>query len=197
MNRPLPYDEALLLSRLAQDDPAAFSAVFFHHFDNIYTAANSLLKDEAAAEDVCQQVFATLWEKRQELAGIKSLRNYLFIAARNLILNGYRKQTTLQKYRNYQLRQPPGAALDPEQTMIGKEQAKLMERAITSLSPKQQQAFRLSREKGLAYKDISRMMGISIPTVKEHISKSLASIRKFLSHYQSQLLPLVMAWLLK
>jgi RNA polymerase sigma-70 factor (ECF subfamily) len=197
MSRPLPYNESVLLSRLAQDDAEAFSTLFLHHYDSIYTAASNLLKDKAAAEDVCQQVFVTLWEKRHQVGRIESLSSYLFVCARNQIIARFKKQTILQNYQRHQLRQPPTGAPDPEHLLIGRQQTSLVQQAIRLLPPKQQQAFRLSRDQGLAHKDISRIMGISVPTVKEHISKSLAFIRKFLSQYQAHLLPLAMAWLLQ
>jgi len=197
MSRPLPYDERQLLSQLAQDDAAAFSALFLYHYDPIYTAAKNLLKDTAAAKDVCQQVFTTLWEKRHEAYRIQSLRNYLSAAARNQILGQFRKEIILQKYQRHQLRQPQHPGQDPEHLLIGQQQEQLIQQAIAHLSPKQRQAFRLSRDGGLAHKDISRIMGITVPTVKEHITKSLSAIRKFLSQYQTHLLPLAMAWLLK
>lgn len=197
MSRPLPYNERALLFRLAQDDAVAFSTLFLHHYDSIFTAASKLLKDKAAAEDVCQQVFVTLWEKRHQTEMIENLSSYLFVCARNLIVARFKKQTILQKYQRHQMSVSPDSAPDPEHLLIGRQQEQLVQQAITLLPPKQQQAFRLSRDQGLAHKDISRIMGISVPTVKEHISKSLASIRKFLSQYQTYLLPLAMAWLLK
>jgi RNA polymerase sigma-70 factor (ECF subfamily) len=191
------YDQQHLLTKLAQGDPRAFAQLFHYHFDDIYTAALRLLKDHDQAEDICQQVFTTLWEKRQELPSIQSLSNYLFIMARNLILHQFRKKTIAVKYTAHQLRQAAHFPANPEQVYTYQESKRLIDLAITNLPLKQQEAFRLSREKGLPHKDISLIMGISVATVKEHISKSLAFIRQFLAHHSSKLLPLAMAWLLK
>lgn len=197
MDQHLPYDETGNIYRLTQDDAEAFASIFHHYFDPLYSAALSMLKDTSMAEDVCQQVFTTLWERRHLIGQVRSLQDYLFITARNLIYGQFRKEVSRRKHRLYLEHQNQPTFQSPEDEFINQQESQLLEQAISNLPPKQQQVFRLSRQQGLAHKDISRIMGISVAMVKEHISASSASIKKFLSRYQFQLIPIALAWLLK
>jgi RNA polymerase sigma-70 factor (ECF subfamily) len=190
-------NERALLQELANGQEAAFRTLFHTYFDNLYGAAFAYTKVHEQAEDVVQQVFLTLWEKRQTLLSVENLENYLFIIARNLILGQFRKQLTHEKHITY-LRELFGAGESlPDEILISRQQRDLLEEAVRRLPPKQQEAYRLSREKGLSHEEIARVMNISKTTVKEHISNSLKSIKAFLDGYVLQLYPFILIWLLK
>lgn len=197
MERNLPYDERDAIAGIANDDPQAFATIFHHHFDTVYSAALTLLKDPALAEDTCQQVFAVLWERRHQLSGVENLAGYLYIMARNLILGQFRRSASAEKYRAFLSQQMQQTAQSPEEIFIGHQQQALLEKAIANLPPKQQQVYRMSRHQGLAHKEIAETLGISVPTVKEYISLSVTSIKKYLSQYHCLLVPLLVALLLK
>ena len=145
------------------------------------------IKLHELAEDIIQQVFLKLWEKRDILYGIDKLENYIFILTRNEILDYLRKQSVRQKYINRIKELFQEESRTPEQYLIAKQKGEILQKAVVSLPPQQQQAWRLSREKGLCYEDIAAEMGISLSTVKGHISCALRSIRQTLSLYKSDL----------
>jgi RNA polymerase sigma-70 factor (ECF subfamily) len=191
------HNERELLRQLASGHEGAFQTLFQTYFDRLYAAAFTYTKVHEQAEDIVQQVFLTLWEKRAALPSIDSLEDYLFIIARNLILGQFRRQITHRKHLTYlrELFEMPGSS--PEELLISRQQWGLLEEAVRRLPPKQQEAYRLSREKGLSYEEIAQQMHISRDTVKEHISKALKSIRLFLDGYALHLYPFALLWLLK
>jgi RNA polymerase sigma-70 factor (ECF subfamily) len=128
------------------------------------------------------------------LASVENIDSYIFITARNEVSNQLRSLATQQHYRKLVKAIFMQEADSPEELLILKQRAKLIERVIGKLPARQQQAFRLSREKGLRYKEIAGIMKISVPAVKEHISNALRQIRASLLVHKDELL-LLLFWL--
>jgi RNA polymerase sigma-70 factor (ECF subfamily) len=182
----LPNEKDILL-RIAKGDTVAFGIVFNHYYDHLYTVALIYTKVHELAEDIVQQVFLRLWEKRASLTGVCDLESYLFISTRNEIVNCMRKQVVRRKYivRIKEMFEEESGT--PEQDLIARQRTEAVQKAIQQLPPKQQQVWKLSREKGLSYEDIAAQLGIAIPTVKGHVSSALRSIRQFLTFYRHDL----------
>jgi len=182
----LPNEKEILL-RIAKGDTVAFGIVFNHYYDHLYTVALIYTKVHELAEDIVQQVFLRMWEKRTRLTGICDFESYLFISTRNEIVNCLRKQVVRRKYIDRVKEMFEEESGTPEQDLIARQRTHAVRKAIQQLPPKQQQVWRLSREKGLSYEDIAAQLGIAIPTVKGHVSGALRSIRRFLTFYRHDL----------
>lgn len=133
-------------------------------------------KSPSVAEDIAQEIFTRLWKDREKAADIRDLSAYLFIAARNKVLNSLSKMDVETAYQNYMLHKEPGRA----DQVTFRELDQLVKEGVQQLSPQQQRAFRLSRMQGLTHDEIAAEMQISRATVKEHIVKALASLRQHL-----------------
>ncbi|MEP7259145.1 MAG: RNA polymerase sigma-70 factor [Flavitalea sp.] len=180
-------NERETLLRISRGDCYAFESLFRAYYDHLYSTAIMYIKMHELAEDIIQQVFLKLWERRSTLLRIDNLENYIFILTRNEILDHLRKQSVRQKYINRIRELFEEESRTPEQYLITKQKVEILQKAVVSLPPQQQQAWRLSREKGLCYEDIATEMGVSLSTVKGHISCALRSIRQTLSIYKSDL----------
>lgn len=183
-----------LLERIARGDEAAFAKLYLAFYDKVYAVAFMYLKIHELAEDSTQRVFLKLWERHTSLASVENIDSYIFITARNEVSNQLRSLATQQHYRKLVKAIFMQEAESPEELLILKQRAKLIERVIGKLPARQQQAFRLSREKGLRYKEIAGIMKISVPAVKEHISNALRQIRASLLVHKDELL-LLLFWL--
>lgn len=142
-------------------------------------------KSEEFSRDVAQEMFLYLWKERAKMVHIDNPRAYLLVSARNLI---FRKLSRLKLETAYQNYLSGIAAAVPsqqatEQPATLKDLQRAVEEGIRQLPPKQQQAFRLSREQGLSHEEIAREMGISRQTVKDYIVRSIAFLRKHLHEY--------------
>lgn len=160
-------------------------------YDKLYSVALMYLKVHELAEDSTQQVFLKLWEKRDALAAVEDLDAFLFITARNEIFNSLRTRSRQESYRELIRELFMQEAGSPEELLILKQRSRLIDQVIGRLPERQQQAFRLSREKGLRYKEIAGVMKISVPTVKEHISNALQQIRSTLLIHKDEWLLLL------
>ncbi|HEY0271660.1 MAG TPA: RNA polymerase sigma-70 factor [Chitinophaga sp.] len=173
-----------LLNGIAAGNEAAYRMLFERYWDTIYSAALLLTKSPEISEDVTQDVFAMIWEKRDELARVDNLQAFLFVSARNKIYSRLRKlssQDTYQEYLRLYLRESQGSA--GEDRIYSRDLEQLVQRAILKLPPQQQRAFRLSRFEGMDHAQIAALMGVSRVTIKSYIVQALATLRKLLSYY--------------
>ncbi len=84
---PMILDEKELTGLIANGDDAAFEKLFKMYFKNLHGFALMLLKDEALAEDMVQQVFYKLWRSKESIQIHTSLKSYLFSSVRHECLN--------------------------------------------------------------------------------------------------------------
>ncbi len=171
---------------LADGDEYAFQVIFERHWDAVFSTALLLTKSATIAEDVAQDVFAMIWEKRATLAGVDSLDGFLFISARNMIYSRFRKLASQDAYRKYILscfREDGAERVDDAAEL--RELDRTIQQAIRRLPPQQQKAFRLSRYEGMRHEEIAVTMGVSRITIKSYIVQAIASLRKALANHPS------------
>ena len=191
MPTQLPYDEKELLRRVAAGDEAAYKILFTRYWDQIYSTALMFTKSADLSEDLAQDVFAKIWEKRQNLSGVVKLEGYLFITARNLIFDWMRKKVfTVEndEYLQEYFSDPSGS---PHEKYEMKELDAIIQKGVSQLPLQQQTAFKLSRFQGLSHEEIATKMGIAKQTVKSHIGRAIISLRKTLEAHSDKLTVLV------
>lgn len=178
----VPHSETDLLILIAQGDEHAYQLIFQKYWHPIYNTALILTRSPDLAEDIAQDVFTMLWEKRSTLTAVEKLEGFLFIAARNLIYTRMRKLASDKAYRQYimdcfQEQQAPNVHEQVEY----RELEQTIQQTIHSLSPQQQRAFRLSRYQGMQHKEIAHKMGVSPVTIKSYIVQAIAILRRALN----------------
>ena len=165
--------------------------LFRQHYDGLGRYAFSILKDQAAAEDVIQKLFSTLWEKRESLQ-IMDIKSYLYRAVHNFCLNDLKKS----KHSNLHVEISDKLAIEStvysNQDVLQNELTQQIENAIDSLPEKCGEVFRLSRMNELSYREISEKLDISIKTVENHMGKALKLMRIELKEYLTDILVIVL-----
>ncbi|MGN6419998.1 MAG: RNA polymerase sigma factor [Pseudobacter sp.] len=177
--RPL-HNEAYLLEQVSQSHEPAFRKLYDGYSPGIYAVALQHLKLPQLAEDVVQVVFLRLWETRSELGSIRNFSSWLFILARNTIINSLRKQGSHDAYVKYLKERMETVTESPELFILKKEQVALVQQGIARLSIQQRTAITLQREEGLSYEEIGQRMGIATNTVRVHLYKAMESLRNYI-----------------
>ncbi|RPE14223.1 RNA polymerase sigma-70 factor [Chitinophaga lutea] len=136
--------------------------------------------NRADAEEILQDVFVKLWEKRETLPDIRSFRSYLFKMGRNHVLNYLRSE---KKWETLPAEDPVLIQPDPAEKAIIKEYYRIAQDAIDHLPERRKQVFRLREEDGLSLDEIASLLGISKSAVKQHLYAATAHIRKYLQQY--------------
>ncbi len=188
------YTEKELLARVAEGNEEAYKQVFDHYWNKIYQVALSFLKVSDQAEDAVQQVFIKLWEKRNKLPDVENFDAWLFIIARNTIINILEQTVAARKKAGQAGDVIAGNYLTPSGILEYKQVSAIIQDAVKRLPPQQALVFRLSREHGLTYTQIAERLQIAPATVKSHIIRALNSIREYVSRHGDH--TVVVIWLL-
>ncbi len=173
-------------------DAKAIDSLFHEHYPALCRYAHSILKDQDLAEDIVQQLFIVIWEKRGELDVLENPRAYLYRSVYNRCLNEVKRSKRRGEYADvgamYNLQSDGSAG---ERIMSSELEAQI-EFAVQQLPDKCQEVFRLSRFEELSYKEIAAELNVSVKTVENHMGKALRIMREELKEY----LPLVVITIL-
>ncbi len=163
--------------QLACGNEAVFSKIYNLYWEDLYGYIIRVLQDKEDAMDVIQETFISLWQQRDTLTGVQSLKSYLFAIARykalKCIRSNIQKHDYLTSLLDFFMRQEES----PEELMIARELRGIIDAQIERLPPKMREVFILSRQKNLSYKEIAASLNISDKTVKKQINNSLKLLR--------------------
>jgi RNA polymerase sigma-70 factor (family 1) len=173
-----------LLNRLKKGDILAYDEMYHHYCHKLYSFVFRMLKDEADAEDIVQEVFIKIWELREKLDDGKLFNSYIFTIAYNSSVSLIRKKISSLKYvehlREFAVTQFEDNSLSEIEI---NELNRLVERLIQNLPERQKRVYLSHRERGLTYPEIAMEMGISKNTVENHMVKTLRYLRKNLKDF--------------
>jgi len=168
-----------------------FQEIFYKYYEPLCKYAFTIVKEPHSCEDIVQETFLRVWEKKQNLIGSEELTWYLYTAIRNNCLSFLEKKqkTVLGDFSSQEIvdttpndRPSPPAKESDYDTLLKK--------ALENLPPKCREVFVLSRVSNLTYKQISDSLGISIKTVENQMGKALKILRSYIR--QKQGLPIIL-----
>lgn len=172
-----------LIIRLKNGDLNAFDQVYDLYVHRLFYFIFKLLKNEAEADDIVQEVFVKIWESKHQLDDCKQLHSYIFTIAYHSSIDLIRKRINNHKYIEHLKKL---SVLEEEMTgsreMEYDELMGQVEKMISNLPERQKQVYLLHREQGLTYPEIADRLSISKNTVENHMVKALQSLRKQMSH---------------
>ncbi|HEX8363058.1 MAG TPA: RNA polymerase sigma-70 factor [Longimicrobium sp.] len=168
-------DDPEILARVQQGDDAAFAEVFRAHYAPLVVAADRLLGDRAAAEDVAQEAMLELWRRREALPADTRVRAYLYQSVRNRALNHIRHLRVARRAEPDVPLPAPFAPADAE--ALTSELDSAMKAAVRGLPDDLRETFQMSRVDGLTYAEIARTLGVSVKTVEARMGRALRSLR--------------------
>ena len=175
-------DEIEIMQALQNGDEKAMESLFRTYYQRLCNYANTLLNDQDESEESVQQVFVTLWEKRQSMEITSSLQSYLFRSVRNTCLNKIKYSKVRKSYAEEVTALSSHAEPANEITFQNELQKRIHE-AVESLPDQCRLVFKLNRFEELKYKEIAEQLGISIKTVENHMGKALKIMREKLKDY--------------
>lgn len=178
--------DSKLIKRLQGGDIGAFDAFYKRYHQALYLNILKLTKDAAAAEDLLQEVFVVLWNKRMTLDPERSVGGWLFSVSFNLSVSHLRKKLreSMMKEEAGRLSAIPAIPGWPSpEGRLNEQQYLLLEKAVNRLSPQQQRVFTLCKLEGHSYDEAARKMNLSRHTVKEYLSLAMVSVKKYVHAY--------------
>lgn len=173
-----------LLIRLSQGEEPAYNTLYKAYSKPLYLRILRMVKDVDIADDLLQELFIKLWDKRKNLDTEKSFQSYMYTVAQNMMYNHFRKVARDQALTQSLLLNVADHCLSGEELLENKQAAEILKQAIDLLSPQRKQVFHLCKIEGKSYEETSQIMGISTATVNSHMTKSLQSIKEYLLKHQ-------------
>ncbi len=180
------YNEQELIARVINGEETAFATLFRHHHRKIYEVALLLTHSETVAEELVQEVFLKVWTKRTTLAAIEDFESWLFIVARNDAFKALRRSARAKSLL-YELGHLQDITHETDEWVHSRNYHALLNKAISQLPPRQQMAWRLSKEEGLKREEVARIMQIKPDTVKEHLAMAIKNIRTWMQEQDPRL----------
>lgn len=168
------FSDEQLLQLLKDGDEAAFTEIYYRYWQVLVRTAFHILQDSEAVQDVVQNVFISLWLRRSE-ADIKNLNLYLRQAVRFSVFKAIREIRHDRTF--YERLATVTVDIITDDPLLFKEQQQLIQQLIDTMPHDWREAFLLSRENNMTYKQIAELLGVSEKTIEKRISRSLQFIR--------------------
>ena len=156
-----------------------FDQIYEQYSHKLFSFVLKILKNEAEADDIVQEVFVKIWESRDKLGDYKLLNSYIFTIAYNNSIDLIRKRINTNKYLEYLknssvVQNTPKSISEIEFNELSIQ----VEKMIANLPDRQKQVYLLHREQNLTYPEIAEKLGISKNTVENHMVKALKYLRQ-------------------
>lgn len=174
--------DAILILRLTKGDENSFIEIYNLYWEKIFLIAYTRIKNKEIAEELVQNIFLKLWERRAALK-ITHLEHYLSKSIKNAILDHFDSQIVANKYREYWKFFGKVNEETTGQMVAFNEVSLSIEEGISKLPQKTQEVFKLSRLEYWPTEKISSHLNISEKTVQYHLTKSLKFMRSFLKEF--------------
>jgi len=170
--------EVILVRELKNGNVSAFDELFEIYGKRIHHFAFGYLKSQDDADEIVQDVFFRIWEKRKELKPELSFKAYLFKISYNYILQYFEKARKSQAYKDRIIEE--SLTFDPDLDERIDYQALLdqLETIIDSLPPRQKDIFVRRRKEGQSVKDIAKALGLSPKTIENHLTQAIREVKR-------------------
>lgn len=162
------------MKRLREGDEYAFAYLLDTYGKSLYFYCNSILKDDVFAEDVVQESFVSLWERRKDFMVLLPIRVFLYQTAKNKCLDLLKHQQVVHKHESDVIRELSDDSLDEK--MIEEELLGQLYRAVEELPTECARVFKLGLE-GMSNQEIADTLGISIHTVKTQKQRAMSTLK--------------------
>jgi RNA polymerase sigma-70 factor (family 1) len=175
LNHAKMTDDSALVKELSKGNLLAFNTLYKEYSGRLYRFAFGYLKSETEAEELVQEVFTIIWEKRTELKEELSFKSFLFTIAFNIIRKHFRTKAYLSEY--FKAGITDDQDLQTSQKITYDSLHQYITELVNQLPDRRREIFIKSRFEGLSIKEISEGMKISHKTVENQLTAALKFIR--------------------
>ena len=175
MNKHIKIEDVELMDRLRSGDDGALKLIYNKYWKPLFSSALNILQDQQVCEDIIQEIFINLWNKREKIEIKVSLKSYLFASIRYEVYRQIRFNSV-----RVDLYDQVSARLESPSEYGNIEHRELLSQInsiVDNLSEKCREVYKLSREEQLSHKEIASQLDISTKTVENHINKALQQLR--------------------
>ena len=187
MNAYDAHSDEQLLSAIRKDDSQAFSEFVRRYWKKAYHITYSKVRSQPVTEEIVQDLFTTLWDKRTTLS-IGHVDAFIFTCLRNKSINYIESQLVRKKYWDYYKAFIPQQEESTRRAVEYNELMQAVETCAETLPEKSRSVFRLSRLEGVSNREIAEKLNLSEKAIEYHLTKSLKVMRLALKDFTPLLL---------
>ncbi len=182
-------EDNVTLTALQGGDEKALEYLYLCYYDLLFRQAYGILKDRDLAENITQDTFVYIWQRKETLSIQGSIKAYLQAMVRYQVFHTIKNgQSRPQVYENITERMDMNRGLSPQDILEEKELIKSIAAAVDTLPDRCREVYVMSREQQLTHKEIAARLGISTKTVENQITKALRVIKGSLKNFLTPLL---------
>lgn len=177
-----PSNEEEILKALSNGDESAFLTIYEEYWYKVFSIAYKRLGKKEVAEELTQELFLKLWEKRESLKP-KKIGNYLFVSIKNSVIDHINSGLVANKYVAFYKAFAQMSSSATQNIVEFDDLSEAIKRGLLQLPVKSQQVFKLSRLDNWPSDKIARHLNLSEKTVGYHLTKSVKFMRTYLREY--------------
>jgi len=171
----------ILLTQLRNGDHAAFQSVYLQCADSTRPLVTTLLRSSYEAEELTQEVFVQLWEKRENIDPQSNFRAYLGMITKWAAFNLIDHKKVEHKYRDFVTYIAQDLSPAPDQMVLTEELALMIRISLDRMPQKQRRVFELSRFEGKTNAEIAKLLNISDSTVRVHLHTAMNQLKEIIT----------------
>ena len=175
------YDDKFWIEHIRNGDEYAFEMFFKKYYLPLTRFAWRYVNSKAVAEELVQELFTILWEKKETWHTGGLVRSYLYKSVRNLSLNHLKHQGVKQEFDHEWMEQKENPQIEFRDEYREQQIREAIAKAIEELPERSKMTYKLHRYDGLTYPEIADVMGVSVKTVESQMTRTLKILRERLA----------------
>jgi RNA polymerase sigma-70 factor (family 1) len=176
------HNEEELVKALCEGSEEAFLRIYEAYWYKVFLVAYKRLGKKDIAEELTQDLFLKLWERRASLRPQK-ISNYLVVSIKNSVIDHVHSGLVANKYIDFYKAYADSSSKETQETVEFDDLSEAIEKGLSKLPAKTQEVFKLSRLNSWAPEKIAKHLNLSEKTVGYHLTKSLKHMRAYLREY--------------
>ncbi len=172
-----------LAQRIRGGQKSAYQELFERYAPRIYKFSFSYLKNKADSEELVQEVFLKIWEKREILDHSKNIKSFIFKIAVNTIYDFIRRKNIENAFSDFTKANFEEESDNTWQSVIFEDMKQNLQSLVEKLPIQQQKIFHLSKTEGLSNDEIAVKLNLSKRTVENHLYRSISFLKE---HFKNE-----------
>jgi len=177
------HNERELLSRVAAGDRDAFKLLYSGYYPVVQRYVVLFEPSKKYLDELTQDIFIKMWEKRERMAEVESFKDYLFLMVRNTVFNYFRSLKARQPIRDLEDMEVEDREQGAEDLLLYKQYYEIVIEAMEKLPEGRRQILKMSIDRGMTLDEIAAELEISKSGVKNQLYKATAYVREYLKEH--------------
>ncbi len=170
-----------LLNRMKKGDTGALGVLYVRYAPSVTQFALRFIHVREEVDDLTHNIFIKLWEHREDLTDVNSLKGYLFNMTKNSIFKIFRHRQVVKDWENSERNKNENEISDGESVVTTEDLIQMIDLLISRMPDLQRKIFCMSRYENMTYNEIGEKLGVSPKTVQRYIGLALSEIRKLMN----------------